>query len=269
MLINWIYSNPTWLWGSLLAAVVVTASCLGLIVFHRIVGLQLRKQSNELVLGTITVIGTAYAVLIAFIAVATWQAYTDGEAAVTVEANAIGNLYQDSAALPQPKAAEIQSEIRAYLTHVIDAEWPAQKRGESVRGEWLVLQKLNLLIINLDARTPGDAVIQAEMLRGMNDLYSARRVRQLAATAHIPEIIWCIIILGTAITIGFTYLFGVEHFRMHLAITGAIAGSLTLVAILIVSLDRPFRGDLSVSTEAYENVITMMEMRPEMKNSPR
>jgi hypothetical protein len=238
---------------------VMAISCLGLTVFHRIVDVRIRSESNELVLGTITVIGTAYAVLIAFIAVATWQAHSDGETAATVEANAIGTLYQDVTALPQKNSAAIQDEIRAYLKYVMDVEWPAQKLGQTVRGEWLALQKLNAMIINLDVKTAGEAVVQTELIRGMNDLYNARRVRQLAAKAHIPEVIWYIILFGTAATIGFTYFFGVKHFRMHLAVTGAVAGTLTLVTILVISLDRPFRGDSSISTEAYESVLTMMD----------
>jgi hypothetical protein len=42
--------------------------------------------------------------------------------------------------------------------------------------------------------------------------------------------------------------------NMHLAVTAMVAASMALVIVLIVSLDRPFRGDLSVSVEAYENV---------------
>ena len=37
-------------------------------------------------------------------------------------------------------------------------------------------------------------------------------------------------------------------------LTGMVAASMALVIVLIVALDRPFRGDLSVSVQAYENI---------------
>ncbi len=88
----------------------------------------------------------------------------------------------------------------------------------------------------------------------MNALYSARRTRQLAAEGAIPPIVWWIIGLGTAMIIVFTYLVGVRSFRMHLLMTSMVAVSLALVITLIVALDRPFRGDLSVDAGAYQNV---------------
>jgi hypothetical protein len=47
---------------------------------------------------------------------------------------------------------------------------------------------------------------------------------------------------------------GFENFRLHLTMTGAVAAALALVVVLIVDLDWPFRGEVSVSPEAYVNV---------------
>jgi hypothetical protein len=42
---------------------------------------------------------------------------------------------------------------------------------------------------------------------------------------------------------------------MHLALTSVVAASMSLVLVLILALDRPFRGELSVSVEAYQNAL--------------
>ena len=54
--------------------------------------------------------------------------------------------------------------------------------------------------------------------------------------------------------VGYTYLFGTHSFRIHLAITGLIAATISLVFVLIIALDYPFRGDLSVDDDAYLSV---------------
>jgi hypothetical protein len=61
--------------------------------------------------------------------------------------------------------------------------------------------------------------------------------------------VWWIIFLGGTVTVGYTYLFGMHSFKMHLVITATMAASLALVIVLIVALDRPFRGEVSVSSD--------------------
>ena len=97
-------------------------------------------------------------------------------------------------------------------------------------------------------------MVQGSLLRTMCLFYNARSGRQLAAQGAIPPVVWWIIALGTAITVFYTYLFGVNDRRMHLVMTGTTMAALALVIVLIVSLDRPFRGDLSIGTDAYDNM---------------
>jgi ABC-type branched-subunit amino acid transport system permease subunit len=97
----------------------------------------------------------------------------------------------------------------------------------------------------------GQQVIQAELLKALNELYSARASRLSAVEGHIPGVVWWIILFGGAITVGFTYLFGFHDFRMHVVMTMIVAASLALVVVLIVAMDWPFRGEVSVSPDAY------------------
>ncbi|HKF28327.1 MAG TPA: hypothetical protein VKB29_03815 [Candidatus Binataceae bacterium] len=86
----------------------------------------------------------------------------------------------------------------------------------------------------------------------LNELYTARASRLSAAVlGHIPDVVWWIILFGGFITVGFTYLFGFHDFRMHVVMTMIVAASLALVVVLIVALDWPFRGEASISPDAY------------------
>jgi len=90
-MIDFIYSNPTWLWGGILVVGVTILSCLGLVVMQRIVHVDMRRQHNDTAQAMISVVGTSYAVLIAFIAVAAWQTFTDADKSTGDEANFVGN----------------------------------------------------------------------------------------------------------------------------------------------------------------------------------
>jgi len=64
-------------------------------------------------------------------------------------------------------------------------------------------------------------------------------------------VVWWIIFFGAAITTGYTYFFGYEDFRMHMAMTATLAATLGLVVVLIIALDWPFRGEISVTAEPF------------------
>ena len=136
----------------------------------------------------------------------------------------------------------------------LDEEWPVQQKGQIPKAGWKPLHQLQQAVVEFQPATAGQQVVEAEFMRTLNELYKAREARLTAAGGHIPIVIWWIIFLSGALTSGFTYLFGFENFRMHLAMTGAVAASLALVVVLIVALDWPFRGDLSVGPEAFVSV---------------
>lgn len=92
----------------------------------------------------------------------------------------------------------------------------------------------------------------------LNQLYSARERRLTAASGHVANVVWWIIFVGGLITVGYTYLFGMQSFRMHLLMTAGVTASMALVVILIVELDYPFRGTVSVSAEPYQHVLREM-----------
>ena len=78
MIVDWIYNNPTWLWGTVLVAIFTAVSCARLLVFHGLVHVSVRKAHNDLAGFTIAVIGVLFAVLLAFIAIATWESFSRG-----------------------------------------------------------------------------------------------------------------------------------------------------------------------------------------------
>jgi hypothetical protein len=258
MLINWLYNNPIWLVGGVILLISMAVACAGLVIFDRFVSIELRRNHNDVTGFTIAIVGVVYAVLLAFIAVATWQAFSDASAIVGSEANYLGNIYRDTAGLPNDMAVEVRGHLKQYAKLVIDEEWPAQQAGHIVTSGWAPLDDFHIDIARFQPKTGGETVIQAEILHALNELYSARESRLTAASGHVAEIVWWIIIVGGAITIGYTYLFGMQNFCMHLLMTAGVTASMTLVVILIVELDYPFRGSVSVSSEPFQRVLGEM-----------
>jgi hypothetical protein len=263
MLADWVYDNPTWLVGSVIVVLSVLLSLVGLTVVHRLVPLRLRKTHNELVGFIIAVVGVAYAVLLAFIAVATWETFKKSDVIVASEANYLGDVFRDTTGLPDDLARELRGHLIKYVDTVMEEEWPAQREGRvdqaNLRRGWAVLGDFHVDIARFRPANAGEAVIQAELLRSLSNLYDARRGRLLAAREHVSAIVWWIIGLGGVLTVGFACLFGPGNFTMHAVVTGLLAAMLALVVVLIVDQDYPFRGTPSISDEAFRVVKHNME----------
>jgi Protein of unknown function (DUF4239) len=251
MIVDWIYNNPTWLWGTILVALFVGISCGGLAVFHRLVHVSIRRAHNDLAGFTIAIISVLYAVLLAFIAIATWESFSRASDIVENESDYAGGMYLDTAGLPDAKGLEIRKALEKYVSVVINVEWPIQRQGITPDQGWIPLRDLATAIATIHPQTSGEAVIEAELLKSWNELYDARSSRLSAVQGHVPGVIWCIVFFGAAITIAYTYLFGFENFALHLAMTAIVAATLALVIVMIIALDWPFRGEVSVSPDPF------------------
>jgi hypothetical protein len=251
MIDDWIYNNPTWLWGTTLVVLFTAISCAGLLIFHRLVQVNVRRAHNDLAGFTIAVIGVLYAVLLAFIAIATWESFSRASDIVESESDFAGGIYLDTQGLTQAKGQPIRDAVARYVSVVINVEWPIQRAGKTPDQGWKPLRELNTAIATIQPQNLGEAAIQAELLKGWNELYQTRSSRLSAVQGHVPGVVWWIIFFGAAITTGYTYLFGYQHFGMHMVMTGTLAATLALVVVLIVALDWPFRGEISVTSDPF------------------
>ncbi len=175
MLNNFIYSTPTWLWGAILVLVFVTMATVGLIIFNAVVQIEVRKSHNDVTGFTIAIIAVTYAVLLAFIAVATWESYSRAGDIVDREASFVGNIYRDTVGLPGDVGRDIRADLQEYVRIVIEQEWPTQRKGEVPDAAWTPLYRTHAAIVTLHPQNLGESVIEAELLRTLNDLYGRAR----------------------------------------------------------------------------------------------
>jgi hypothetical protein len=89
-------------------------------------------------------------------------------------------------------------------------------------------------------------------LEQLHSLGDARRERLLVAGQGLPPILWIVLILGGVITVGFTYLFGLENTLVHMLMVASLAMIISLSLFTVAALDYPFNGDIRVHPAAYE-----------------
>jgi predicted membrane protein len=67
------------------------------------------------------------------------------------------------------------------------------------------------------------------------------------------------LIIGGTLVVGFTYLFGMENNITHVLMVATLALVISLVLFTVATLNHPFRGDVSVRPDAFDQVLARFE----------
>jgi hypothetical protein len=244
--------------GLFLVAVAVVVAVGGLVLVQRLVPTERRKQHNDVAGFIYAVLGVSYAVLLGLMLIAVWEKWDTADTLTVDEANELAGIFWWAHALPQPEGRHIQELVRSYARVVIEEEWPLMAQGRSSPKAWATLDELRGTILALQPpkgakQTGYDQMRYEEMLQQLHDLGNARRERLLAAEQGLPAILWVVLILGGVITVGFTYLFGLENSLVHLIMVGLLALIISMSLFTVAALDYPFRDDIHIHPSAYEN----------------
>jgi hypothetical protein len=243
--------------GLLIVAVTMVGAVGGLLLVQRLFSTELRKQANDVAGFIYAVLGVAYAVLLGLVLIAVWEKWDAAEAITTDEANELAGIFYWAHALPQPEGRHIQELVRSYAQVVVEDEWPLMAQGSSSPKAWATLDELRGAILGLepttDAKQMGyEQMRYEEMLVQLHDLGNARRERLLAAEQGLPPILWIVLLLGGVITVGFTYLFGLNNTLVHLLMVAALTLIISISLFTVAALDYPFNGDIHIHPSAYE-----------------
>jgi hypothetical protein len=258
MLNAWFYSHPIWEVVLAVCGVMVVVALAGLAVFHRLVNWKAREKDTAIIGLSYALAGGVYAVVIAFVAVGVYAAMDKADAVASAEANSLSSLVFDSAGLPADLGVRVRNDVEAYVDTVVNKEWPSQKAYRMEEGNfaegWALLRRIGVDLASFEPANTGQATVKVEMIRGVNEAFGARSARLLAANAHLPDATWQMMICGLVLVTVYLYLFGPHSFKIHMAVTALTMVTIGLVFSLIIALDYPFRGDLSVDDEAFRGL---------------
>jgi Protein of unknown function (DUF4239) len=255
-MLDWVYNTSPWVSSIVFVLGGILVSGIVMLVLTRLVRAETRREHNEFVSFAVTNIAVIYAVLLAFIGVAAWEDLLKASDLAATEAGIVQNLYIDAEGFAEKGMAnQVRNELRSYIRAVLDREWPAQQAGGISRAGFPALRQLRGTLASFEPKTQGDAIVMQESLRSLNDLFTARRSRIDAAGAHIPDAVWLVVFFLGLLTVGFTALLGMDSAWMHFTVIAGLTTAMVVVIALIVQLDYPFRGTISVSPEPFERII--------------
>jgi hypothetical protein len=157
-----------------------------------------------------------------------------------------------------PVRLRAQDQVRTYARLVIEDEWPLLAQGTASQEAEAAIEELRRLYWQMEPQTTRENAVYAESLSRLSDLSDSRQERLLASRNGLPTIMWVVLLVGGMITVAFTYFFGLKSMGSQSLMTAALAGTIALVLYLITAINYPYRGDIAVHPEGFQNVLERM-----------
>jgi len=228
---------------------------LGQALVQRLVPSALRQEHNNVAGFIYSVLGVAYAVLLAFVVIVVWEDYETAESTMETEANELAGIYFLANRFPEADREKVQELARSYARAVVEEEWPLMEQGKTSSRASSLLRELRTSMQNLDTSTGADLILYDQGLTRFHDLANARRLRVVAATEGLPIILWVVLIGGGVVTVSFTYLFGLKNNWAHALMVAALTLVICGILFTIGTFNYPFAGQARIQPTAFEEVL--------------
>ena len=245
----------------LVAAACVAVACGGHILVHRTFAKAAFNEHNEVAGFVLAIVAVLYAVLLAFVTIVVWEHYQQTDDRARSEVDAATDVWRLARHLPAPNAHRLEDDLGRYATSVFADEWPNMHTGGNRKTQSLIIALIDD-VAGFDAHGEQQANVQNRLLDRVQVMADLRRARIYDTGSGIPGVLWVGLLLGAATIACFIYLFGMKNFRVQLVMTAATAMLIGLSFGLILELDYPFRGSVSVTPERWEILADSITHKP-------
>ncbi len=250
----------TWFWSILLVIALPALAVAGALLVRRTVGPEVLERHNEVAGFIYAVLGVVYAVLLGFTAIIVWEQFRHAQQGVEREANAVADLYRDAQAFPPEVRKQVEDRLRAYARVVVEKEWPAMAAGKASPEAWEAYNQLWRTYHDFRPQDDHQRAWYAESLSRLNRLGDHRRDRLLSTRSGVPTVIWTVLLAAGAITIGFSFFFGMQNARAQGLMIAGLSVTIGIVLLSILALERPFAGITRVEPEAFERTQEILDL---------
>jgi hypothetical protein len=254
---NWFYSWPTWFTLPLFVLLFLAGSWGILLLVRPWVrrAASDRKEWDRVLGYSMATYGLFYGILLALVAVAVYQNFTDVRDVVLGETSALASLYRDTSGLSEPTATHLHTLLRSYTEHVINVDWPLQASGTIPGDGTAQVTAFQSILFHYEPKTGGQQAIYQQTVSSFNSFVAARRSRINETSLAIPGLLWAVIWVGAAVNALMISLVEVRNLRIHLVMAGLIALYVGLVIYVTMSLDHPYSGNLSIGPDDFRTLL--------------
>jgi hypothetical protein len=257
------YAFPTWAIGLMYVLGPVVVGVGGMLIVRPTIHRLIHQQDglNEMVSLNIASFSLFYAIMLGLAVVGVYTQYTSTTEIVEREASTLAALYSDTRALPEENRAVLLADLRAYAKETIEEDWPTQGEGRIPIGGTARLAAYQEHMAAVHPEDRADQVAYAGAFGQYEKLVELRSNRLARVTSKTPTLLWWIVGVGGALTVGIIWMLDMEVV-IHGILTTVLCLFLGIVFFFVADMDKPFRGDVFIGPESYELVYKSLMQTP-------
>ncbi len=247
---DFVYDVPTTtlaIWFSLVA---VAAMFVGVLVLKPIFRLLIGTgpDFNASVGYATSGFSLFYGLLLGLLTVAAFQNSDRVREATMAEGTALGSIYSQVDTYPEPIRGEVQEMMRDYVLFTIHRDWPAHNQGLALNGGHDRADAILRKLATFNPESEAQSVVHGGVMASFESFSDARQRRLAGVNTKIPDVLWYAVLVGAVINI---LLVALLRMRLlpHLFLGAINAFFLGVILFVIVTLDRPLRGESAVQPE--------------------
>lgn len=214
------------------------------------------------------VIGTAFAVLLAFIIFLAFESYQNARELARQEADAVREHYATTSFLSPPVRDELRGQLICYSRAVIDDEWPAMKheRRSALVDGWV--SRLETTVFQFDPTDANDSIALSHWVETDALRKAARRGRIAEAAPFVPPPLLIILVFGGVIVLVYMLSFADrgERFIAQALMIGAVTAIFVSSMLVVDFLDHPYE-NTSGSIKPVEITRTLQVIEGDQERS--
>jgi hypothetical protein len=256
-MIDFLFALPLWALAIVLNVWLIGFVLAGQWAFRRWLLPRLRMESDAALFFGAAAMQSGmvlYGLVAALTAVSVWTKHSQVSDTVSAEATAIASLWRDLGGYPQKERDAMHEALRGYTDYIIRDAWPLQRQGRvpSAGVEWA--DRLQAQLFSFQPRSDSQKILHAQALSAYHRMIEARRQRLDAVSTGLPGVMWFVLLPGAMGCLALCLFFRIEDARFQAILLTALAGFVAMVLFVIVSLDRPFQGDMAITAGSYQLV---------------
>jgi len=218
-----------------------------------------RHAHNDIIGWQLSILGTTYAVILGFMLYTVWTDFGAAELNADNEANSLANVYRLSGGLPDEARGQMQMLARYYANTVVDKDWPEMAADFSPDASEKINQDMWKTLMSIKTASPSELLAEDHAISELSEMTEHRRIRILQSAFRLPTVLWCVLIIGGAVTIASASMFGSANTVLHTLQIFAFSLLIALVLVAVADIDRPFEGSVHVRDLAFRRALDSMK----------
>ena len=248
---------PAGLWCTILIALLLIMAHGGLYLFDTWCKRKNIPHNNEVAGIIFGVLSLIYSLLVAFVIVAVWENYEELNRTIENETDDLNTILVHSTALPDSLRRPVVASVKGYCQRIVNEEWGAQENKAYTR--WSAIPSLRQFLFQVQPNSKTQENVLNLLDEKLSNITNLRRERLSHSHAYVPEMVWWVLIISSAMIVLFSYFLYMESKLLRKIFLSFLWAIIAMSLVLAYLLDHPFDGSTQVSKEPYETIIKELD----------